>query len=186
MTHIEFNKKLTCGPKFVAVRILENCEDLKIGNIYVSSNYSANGRLARAIVESVGTEAAEKYGISVGQYVMIDRLATFAHTAPVAALEYNSVICITNADGSEFWPLKDMIFVEENETGSVTNVGGIYVNDYAERLRTGTITKMNCSEELPFNVNDKVLLTKGADNVSIGNKTLRIYKKDMIIAKIED
>lgn len=186
MTQIEFNKKLTCGPKFVAVRILENCDDLKVGNIYVSSSYESNGRLARVIIENVGSEAAEKYGLEAGQYAMIDRLATFAHTSPVAALEYNSVICLTDENGSEYFPLKDMLFVEEDEPGDVTNVGGIYVQNYAEKLRTGTITKMNCTETLPFNVGDKVLLTKGADNVAIGDKILRIYKKDMIVAKIED
>lgn len=35
MTTIQFDKKLECGPEFVAVRIIENGEDLKVGNIWL-------------------------------------------------------------------------------------------------------------------------------------------------------
>lgn len=87
-----------CGPDYVAVRIIENCDELKVGSIWLPQTAGANGRLAFAKVESVGSAAAEKQGLKEGDYVMIDRLATFAHTAPVAALKYDSVICLTDKD----------------------------------------------------------------------------------------
>ena len=35
MTTIKFDKKLICGPEFVAVRIIENCDDIKVGSIWL-------------------------------------------------------------------------------------------------------------------------------------------------------
>lgn len=189
MTTIDFDKKLVCGPEFVAVRIIDNCEDLKVGNIWLPQSAESNGRLARAVVENVGSKAAEEYGLAVGDFVMIDRLSTFAHTAPVAALKYNNVICKTNNDGSEYFPLKNMLFVEPERKDDMAKVNSIYVpGSYDGKLNLGTITKMNCDEELklPFKVGDKVMLTKGADVVQINQTKLYIYKYDMIVATVED
>lgn len=186
MTTIEFNKKLTCGPEYVSVRIIENCEDLKIGSIWLPQTAEANGRLAFGILESVGTKAAEEYGIKEGDYIMFDRLSTFAHTAPVAAMKYNNVICLTNKDQSDYFPLKNMLFVKPDEKDNVSKVNNIYVMNYADKLNTGTIEKMNCVDELPFKEGDKVLLSKGADIVKFNEKEIFIYKHDMIVAKIED
>ena len=63
MTTIKFVKKLECGPEYVAVRIIENCEELKVGNIWLTAKANANDRLAHAQIESVGSKAAEEYGV---------------------------------------------------------------------------------------------------------------------------
>lgn len=188
MNTIQFDKKCKCCPEFVCVRILDNCDDLKVGSIYLPSTSQANSRLAHCIIEDVGSEAHEKYGLNVGDYVMIDRLSTYVHTAPIALLKFNNVILKTNKDKSEFWPLKNMIFVEPDKHEAETNLGGIVVPNYAERLNTGTVTKMNCDAELNLGieVGDKVLVTKGADVVQLGTTTLNIFKHDMIICKILD
>lgn len=188
MNIIEFDKKCVCGPEFVCVRILDNCDNLKVGTLVLPSSIEANGRLAHCIIEDVGAIAAEKHGIKVGDYVMIDRLSTFAHTQPVALLKYDSVIMKTNVDRSEFYPLRNMLFVEPDEKSSIIKVDGIYVPSSADRLNLGTIVKMNCDAELnlPFKENDVVVLTKGADVVSVDNKTIRIYKHDMIVCVVKD
>lgn len=189
MTTIDFDKKLVCGPEYVAVRIIENCDDLKVGSIWLPQTANQNSRLAFAKVENVGSKSAEEYGLKEGDYVLIDRLSTFAHTAPVAAIRYNNVICKANETNSEFYPLKNMLFVEPTEKQAMSKVNNIYVpSSYDDKLHTGTITKMNCDEELklPFKVGDKVLLSSGADLVKLGETTINIYKHDMIVATIED
>lgn len=188
MTNIKFEKKLTCGPDFVAVTILENGEEQRYGNIVLPDSYQANGRLAFVKVEDVGSNAKEKLGIDAGQYVMIDRLATFAHTAPTAALKYDSVICIANEDKSDFFPLKDTMFVEKDEKDDVSNVGGIYVQNYADKLNTGKIVKIgfDATDEYPFNVGDRVMMVKGGDMLQLSDKVVHIFKKDMIVCTIAD
>ena len=44
----------------------------------------------------------------------------------------------------------------------------------------GTIEKINISNN-KFQIGDKVMLTKGADVVEIGEKVIYIYKEDMLI-----
>lgn len=80
-----------------------------------------------------------------------------------------------------------MLFVAPDEKEAATKVDNIYVTNYADKLRLGTITKMNCDEELklPFKVGDKVLLAKGADHVQVNDRELFIYKHDMIVATVE-
>lgn len=185
MNLIHFDEKVECGPEFVALRILENCDQLKVGNIWLPQQAAANARLAHCVVEDCGSKAAEEYGLSKGDYVLIDRLATFAHTAPVCLARYNNVICLSNEANSEFRPLKGMLFVEPDEKGE-KQVGGVYVPaGYDDKLNTGTVTAENVQDpEYNFKVGDRVLMTKGADIVDIGERRVYIYKKDMVICRI--
>lgn len=188
MNTIKFDKKVKCGPEFVALRIIENCDELNVGGIWLPDMVDNNDRLAFCKIEDVGEKSALEYGISVGDYVMIDRLSTFAHTAPVCVCRYNNVICLTDENQSVFKPLKNMIFIEPDEKNGITNVNGIYVSNYEDKLNTGTIIDMNCDDTLniPFKVGDRVILTKGSDVVQVGDKTLYIYKPDMLVCTIED
>lgn len=188
MTTIQFNKKLKCGNDFVAVEVLDVQNESKIGNIYLPDQVAANGRLAHCKVTNVGKNAKDKLGIEPGDYVMIDRLATFAWTAPDAALRYDSVICKTNESKSEYYPLKDMMFVEPDNKESTCDVNGVLVVNYDKRLNLGTVTKTNfeCNDEYPFKPGDKVMLVKGGDVVDVGSVKIHIFKKDMIVCTIED
>ena len=188
MNLIKFDKKCHCGNEFVCVRIIDNCDDLKVGDIWLPMNSNENERLAHVIIEDIGRDAAEKHGLKAGDYVMIDRLATFAHTSPVALLKYDSVIMKTNKSKSEFYPLRNTAFIEPEEKDSISNVGGVYVPNYDDKLNIGTIVKMDIDEDKvgPFKVGDKVLLTKGGDEVVLGDKTIYIYKPEMLICTIEE
>lgn len=188
MTTIEFNKKLTCGSDFVAVTVIEVHNELKVGNIYLPDSVGENSRLAFCKVDDVGQNAHDKLGIEVGDYVMIDRLATFAWTAPSAVLKYDSVICKTNEEKSEFFPLKDTLFVEPDAKDGTTEVDGLLVVNYDKRLNLGTITKtgFEMTDEYPFKPGDRVMLVKGGDVIDLGDALIHIFKKDMIICTVED
>lgn len=188
MTTIQFDKKLKCGNDFVAVRVIDVQNEVKVGNVYLPDTYAENGRLAHCRVEDVGATAKEKLGIEIGDYVMIDRLATFAWTAPSAALKYDSVICKTNEDKTEFFPLKDTLFVEPDQKDNMTEVNGLIIANYDKRLNLGTVTKVGFekSDEYPFAPGDKVMLVKGGDLLDTGDVKIHIFKKDMIVCTVED
>lgn len=188
MTLIQFDKKCKCGAEFVCVKILDNCDTLKVGNIWLPDKSYDNQILAHALVEDIGSIAEEKLGLKVGEYVLIDRLATFAHTSPIALLKYDSIIMKANKENNDYEPLRNCVFVEPDQKDDFTDVGGVFVQNYAERLNTGTITKMNLDKENvgPFKVGSKVLLVKGGDFVQVGEKNIYIYKHDMLICTIEE
>lgn len=188
MTTIKFDKKLKCGNDFVAVEVLDVLNTAKVGNIYLPDSFGANARLAHCRVADVGIKAKEKLGIEVGDYVMIDRLSTFAWTAPSAVLKYDSVIMKTNDNKSEYYPLKDTAFIEPDQKEDATDVNGVLVVNYDKRLNLGTVIKKSFdkTDEYPFDVGDKVMLVKGGDIVDLGEKKIYIYKKDMIVCTVED
>ncbi len=188
MTTIQFDKKLKCGRDFVAVRVIDTQDTAKVGHVYLPDSYMNNGRLAHCQVEDAGEGAKEKLGIEAGDYVMVDRLATYAWTAPTAALKYDSVICKTNESKSEFFPLRDMLFVEPDAKDNATEVNGIVVLNYDKRLNLGTITKAGFekSSEYPFGPGDHVMLVNGGDCVDFGATKVHIFKKDMIVCTVED
>lgn len=161
---------------------------MKIGNIYLPDSYGENARLAHCLVDDVGCNAKAKLGIEVGDYVMIDRLATFAWTAPSAVLKYDSVICKTNKDKTDYFPIKDTMFVEPDQHDNMTEIDGLVVMNYDKRLNLGTITKMGFdkSDEYPFSVGDKVMMVKGGDMLDAGDVKIHIFKKDMIICTVND
>lgn len=188
MTTIQFDKKLKCGNDFVAVTVLDVQDEAKVGNVYLPDSYMSNGRLAHCKVEDVGVEAKSKLGIEVGDYVMIDRLSTFAWTSPSAALKYDSVICKTNESKTEFFPLKDSLFVEPDQKDNMTEVGGLLIANYDKRLNLGTVVKTNFekTDEYPFEVGDRVMMVKGGDLLDTGDVKIHIFKKDMIVCTVED
>lgn len=187
MTTIKFDKKCVCGPEFVCIRIIDNCENLEVDGIVLAKKVQENGRLAFGKIENIGETAAKEYGLAEGDYVMFDRLSTFAHTAPVCLVRYNNIICKSNAEKTEYSPLRNMAFVDANFS-RFAEVEGILVKDMDGKLNTGKIVATNFDDalNLPFNVGDTVVLTKGADVMECGNKTYHIYKHDMIIATIKD
>lgn len=186
MTTLKFDEKVECGPEFVALRILENCDQLKVGDVWLPEMTGENARLAHCVVEDCGSKAADEYGLKAGDYVMIDRLSTFAHTAPVCVCRYNNVICLTDKDRVEFRPLKGMAFVEPDKRDDVACVNGVYVpGDYDEKLNIGTVTAVNIDDAAyPFKAGDRVLVTKGADVMELGERVVYIYKKDMLICRV--
>lgn len=188
MTTIHFDKKLKCGSDYVAVEVLDTLDELKVGNLVLPDSVSANARLAHCKVTDIGQNAKDKTGVEAGDYVMIDRLSTFAWTAPSAVLKYDSVIMKTDEKRSTFSPLKDCAFIEPDEKNGTSEVNGLLVVNYDKRLNTGTVTSKNFDTDssYPFNVGDKVMLVKGGDKVDIDGKTMYIYKKDMIICTVEE
>lgn len=57
MPTVEFDEKVVCNDKFIAVRVLDNLDELKVGDIYLPGNVNANERLAFGHVESIGVKA---------------------------------------------------------------------------------------------------------------------------------
>jgi hypothetical protein len=84
-------------------------------------------RLGLYIIEDIGSKASEETNLVVGDYVLADRLSSFAHTEPVCLMKYNNVICKTNKDRSAYIPLRNQVFVQHDKKEDVSNVGGVYV-----------------------------------------------------------
>lgn len=182
---IEFDKKVKCGPEFVALRMLDKCDNIEFGGIYLPQTTATNMRLGFYIIEDIGSKASEETGLSVGDYVLADRLSSFAHTEPVCLMKYNNIICKTNKDRNAYSPLRNQVFVKHDKKEDVSNVGGVYVQNYTAKLNTGTIVSINVDDtaNLPFQAGDKVMLVKGGDQIDLGDATFTIYKPDMLICK---
>lgn len=63
MAMIQFDKKVKCGPEFVALRVIDKCNNLKIGDIYVPQTSMSNDRLGFYVIEDIGSKAAEELGV---------------------------------------------------------------------------------------------------------------------------
>lgn len=182
---IAFDKKVKCGPEFVALRILDKIENLNMGEIYIPQTTGENMRLGFYIIEDIGSKASEETNLKVGEYVLADRLSSFAHTEPVCLMKYNNIICKTNKERNGYIPLRNQVFVKHDKKEDVSNVGGVYVQNYTAKLNTGTIVSINVDDtaNIPFQVGDRVMLVKGGDQIDLGDTTFTIYKPDMLICK---
>lgn len=181
---IQFDKKVKCGPEFVALRMIDKINTLKMGDIYIPQTTGENMRLGHYVIEDIGSKASEETGLSVGDYVLADRLSSFAHTEPVCLMKFNNVICKTDKERSCYIPLRNQVFVKHDQKEDVSNVGGVYVQNYTAKLNTGTIVSINADDKnLPFAIGDKVMLVKGGDQIDLGDMSFTIYKPDMLICK---
>jgi len=182
---IEFNKKCIPSPEYVVLRLKDRGDNLNMGGILIANSEYSNERLAHALVLDVGTRAREEYGLETGDWVMFDRLASAYQTSPIAVTKYVNVICKTNEDKSQFSPLKNMVFVED-EANTTQNVGGVLINNYKKKLNIGKIVAMNVDHEVPYETGDSVMISKGGDSLQLGDKHIFIYKHDMIVCKVEE
>ena len=112
---IKFDKKVECNDEFVALRMINNGQNMKIGGIYVPDTTAQNNRLGHYVIESIGKTAKEEFGLNVGDYVMADKLSSYGHTEPIALMDYKNIICKTNSDKSNYYPLKNMVFVQPDK-----------------------------------------------------------------------
>lgn len=186
MTTIFFDEKCIPNNDYVVIRIIDNAKLLKAGNIILAETAFENEKLAFGRIEAVGKNAAKEYLLEPGQYCLFDRLATFYHTAPVCVVKYNNVIVLTNEDRTHYSPVGGTIFIEEN-IETVKEKKGVFVaNTEENQFHTGTITQMNLREcdDFPFNIGDKVMLTKGADHVKLGTKTVFVYKPESVLVRL--
>lgn len=183
---IMFDRKCVPAADYVVLRVLDRGDDLNVGGIYLTKSEFANDRLGFYKVEAVGKNAAAEYGLEIGDYVVADRLAQVCKTEPVAVMKYVNVIAKTNETNDKFFPLKNMVFVQDGDD-SVDDVGGILVTNYSKKLRTGKIVSMNISDgvDVPYKVGDEVMLVKGGDSFQIGSEHVWIYKHDMIACVVE-
>lgn len=181
---IEFSKKCIPASDYVVVEIINRNDKFKVGNVLIAHSAFSNERVAFAKVVEVGNHAAEEYGLAKDDYVVLDRLATVAQTAPIALIRYENIIARTNEDNTKFSPLKGMVFVKDDRN-EISNVNGVLLN-YNKKLNIGKVVSMNIPEgvEVPFAVGDDVLLSKGGDSFSIGSEHVYIYKYDMICCKV--
>lgn len=187
MTTVFFDEKCIPNNDYVVIRIIDNAELLKAGNIILSETAFENSKLAFGRIEAVGKNAAKEYLLKPGQYCLFDRLSTFYHTEPICVVKYNNVIVLTNHNRSEYYPVGGTIFVDETKK-TYQDKKGVFVCATAEdQIHTGKIVQMNLREEddFPFSIGDEVMLTKGADHVKMGTKTLFIYKPESIIVRID-
>ena len=189
MTTIYFDEKCVPNNDYVVIRIIDNGAEVKAGNIVLAESSFSNEKLAFGKIEAVGKNAHEKYGLEEGQYCMFDRLATFYHSEPICIVKYENVIVLTNADRSEYFPVKGTLFVDETKDEAYENKKGVFVVNTAEdQMHVGKITAMWLSEEdgFPFSIGDKVMLVKGADHVQLRGRSIFIYKPESVIVRLDD
>lgn len=184
---VKFDRKCIPASDYVVLRVLDRGDKLDMGGILLTKSEFANDRLGFYKVESVGKNAEKEYGLEPGEYVVADRLAQVCKTEPVAVMKYVNVIAKTNDKRNKFFPLRNMVFVRD-EDEQVENVGGILVSKYNKQLRLGTIVSMNVEDgiDVPYKVGDKVMLVKGGDSFQVGSEHLYIYKHDMIACVVEE
>lgn len=184
---IHFDKKCIPASEYVVLRVIDRNDNMALGGILISEGSYSNDRLGFYRVEEVGEKAAEEYGLKKGDYVLADRLAQVYKTSPIAVMKYVNVIVRTNADNTQYFPLKNMVFVKD-EKNTTQNVGGILVNNYSAQVRVGEVVAMNIDDSVrvPFKVGDRVMLSKGGDSFQIGTEHVFIYKHDMIVCVVKD
>lgn len=184
---IHFDKKCIPASEYVVLRVIDRNDNMALGGILISEGSYSNDRLGFYRVEEVGEKAAEEYGLKKGDYVLADRLAQVYKTSPIAVMKYVNVIVRTNADNTQYSPLKNMVFVKD-EKNTTQNVGGILVNNYSAQVRVGEVVAMNIDDSVrvPFKVGDRVMLSKGGDSFQIGTEHVFIYKHDMIVCVVKD
>lgn len=144
---IEFNKKCTPASEYVVLRVIERNDIVQMGHILIAESEFANEKLAFGQIVDIGKKASEEYALQKGDYVIYDRLATAHQTAPIAVTKYVNIIAKTDATNTEFFPLRNMVFVQD-DTETVQMVGKVLVDNYNKKLRLGKVVAMNIDTDI--------------------------------------
>ena len=175
------NVRVVLDSRKVAVRKIDNgTERVVEGGIVIPETTEMNNRMARGIVVSASDYAREEYGLGEGDEILFDRLAVYYDTDPVCVVDFENIIC--HMDGDTPFPMKNMILTREVKKDTV-DMGGIIV-DGGNPLEV-PVGKIEASATDDFDAGEYVLLSTGADLVVVKGVTYRIYKDEMVLAKLE-
>lgn len=196
MIHFD-NENLTPATDCVVIKITDSDTLASQSSGFVIGEESMrNMRVGFAKVLKLGKEAKERTGLSEGSWVYYDKLSTFYHTEPIAVLRYNGLIMETNENKTKYRALEGRVIVQEIQENESSNK--LFVIPTSKDMKIGiikSITPPYDGKEVPFNVGDKILLTKDECDVLhgfTGDKELDpslpiyIYKTENIICKIHE
>ena len=183
---VEFDHRVKCGADYVALRVVKPAtEEFVMDGIVVAESAFSNSRLGHYLVEDIGEIASRETGVKAGDYVMADRLAIFYKSEPVGIMRYDSIIMLTDPAKGEFKPILNTCFVEQDRT-EVKDLGGIFVQNRSSILNIGTLVDKNIAPGIvfPFEIGDKVFMSRHADLVQVDSRNLYIYKHNDVLCKI--
>lgn len=168
----------------VVIRKIDNCTNRVLsGGIIVPESSEMNNRLAKGVITACSDTATTEYGIVVGDTVLCDRLAVYYDTNPVCVMDYENVICKLNDEDGSPIPLKNMVLTKEIKRKEISNVGGIYLpSTNPLDVPIGIVIESSSKD---ISKGDYISLSTGADIVTVKEIKYRIYKADMVLAKIE-
>lgn len=178
-----FDKPTRAVGEYVCLRTLNLNDTGKYKGFLIDNKSRNNDRLGLYEVISVGDKAYEEYGIEPGMKVYADRLACHGWRKEYPVIKYNSIIYIdAPEDELTIKPVKGTLMVVDDSTEKYVDYKGFKILEKNE-LKCGLVVSVNIDNS-EYQQGDKVILTSGADMINTGKYTLRIYKEDMLIAKV--
>jgi len=179
-----FDKNPRClhvGRKVVLENISKGAERILDGGIIVPESAEINERMSKYRVVDRCDLASEEYGIEIGDVVLADRLSCYYDTYPIQVLDFENIICKIVGEEDPF-PFKGMVFVEYLKP-KTKKIGDIYLADISSsEIPLGYVTKS--SSEF-INAGDIIIMTGGADMITVDGRNFRIYKDDMPVCTVE-
>jgi len=166
----------------VALRVIDNGSTRILdGGIIVPEASEINSRMAQYEVIDHSILANDEYDISKGDIVLADRLSGYYDTKPVQVMDFENIIMKIDTDGNPY-PMEGMVFVEPLKPLQ-KKIGDIILAEVSSsELPLGIITASSTGD---FYIGDIVIMTEGADTVTVKGNNFKIYKDHMIIATIE-
>jgi len=180
----EFDKDISVisTSRKVVIKKSDNGRDRVLdGGIYIPESTEINNRMAKGTVVECSKLAFDEYGLHNGHTVLFDRLAVYYDTNPICVADFENVICIVDDDDKPI-ALKDMIIVSDMKRKEVSHGGIILSGDNPLDVPIGIVVSTGTHN---INCGDYVMLSTGADVVTVGGCKYRIYKEDMVMATIE-
>lgn len=179
-----FDEPTKAVGEFVCLKTLDIGNNGKFKGFLIDNKSRNNDRLGLYEVISVGDKAYQEYGIEPGMKVYADRLACIGWQKAYPVIKYNSIIYIdsTTNDDLEITPVKGTLMVVDDKTEKYVDYKGFKILE-TNSLKCGLVIAKNI-ENSEYEVGDRVILTSGADVINTSKYTVRIYKEDMLIAKV--
>lgn len=178
----QYNKKLSIigdiTHKVVLHKIDGTHNERFMGNIFIPETGEMNHRMSKYRVIDCSIACTDDYGLVEGDIVLADRLACYYDTDPIQVMDYENIICKYDDDG-EPQPLNDMIFVKEMKRIDIKSRGVILLTD--DDIPLGRVCK---SSSDIFKTDSIVLMTTGADVITVDGVLYSIYKSEMILGVI--
>jgi hypothetical protein len=169
--------------EYVCLKTLDLGDSGKFKGFLIDNKSRNNDRLGLYEVISVGDVAYQEYGIEPGMKVYADRLACIGWRKQYPIIKYNSIIYIDAPDEElAIKPVKGTLIVVDEKTDKYVDYNGFKILE-TNSLKCGLVLAIN-KEDSEYKVGDKTLLTTGADVINTSKYTIRIYKEDMLIAKV--
>jgi hypothetical protein len=171
------NENIRVSHNKIAISKFDTNPEIEHNGILIANKSTEGFKAIEGCVLSIGVDAVELTGLSIGDVIRFDQCSVLYDTNPVVVI--NDINVILKVEDDKPVPLKDQVFVEKIGTW-VELHSELDIPERNSDISVGIVTCV--TDDSTVSVGDKIIMTTECDVIDAPTGKFYIYRNENILA----